>query len=84
VADPVYNTLAWRRVRLLVLERDGHQCRVRGPGCRGRAEVVDHIWPVKSGGAWYALENLRACCRSCNTARAYQAFELRRGPSREW
>jgi 5-methylcytosine-specific restriction endonuclease McrA len=84
VADPVYNTLVWRRVRLEVLNRDGWRCRVGGPRCTGSASLVDHIVPWRQGGSWYDKQNLRASCRSCNTSRAYAGFETRRNPSREW
>jgi 5-methylcytosine-specific restriction endonuclease McrA len=62
----------------------GTGARVRGPRCRGEASVVDHIIPWRAGGPWWGPSNLRAACRSCNTARAYAGFESRRRPSREW
>jgi len=34
---------AWRRTRLLVLQRDGYRCQIRGPKCTGRATHVDHV-----------------------------------------
>jgi 5-methylcytosine-specific restriction endonuclease McrA len=71
-------------LRLEVLARDGWRCQVRGVRCQVVASVVDHITPVRAGGAWWDKSNLRAACRSCNTARAYGGFEARRRPSREW
>lgn len=59
----------WRRVRLLVLERDGYRCKVQLPGCRGDADAVDHIVPLEEGGARLDPSNLRACCGPCNNAR---------------
>ena len=74
----------WPALRLRILNRDRWECQVRGPRCRGRAEVVDHVVPWKAGGSWWDPSNLQAACRSCNTARAYAGFVSRRRPSREW
>jgi 5-methylcytosine-specific restriction protein A len=37
------STTAWRRLRLKVLARDGHQCQIRGPRCIVNATQVDHV-----------------------------------------
>lgn len=58
----------WKTIRKRVLERDGHTCQVRLPGCTTTATTVDHIVPVSWGGDWYALDNLRAACAGCNAA----------------
>ena len=60
----------WRRVRLVVLERDGWRCRIRGPKCTGDADEVDHIVPVEAGGSRLDMANLRAACGTCNRGRA--------------
>lgn len=65
-----YRSPQWSRVRLLVLERDGYQCRVRGPKCKRKATEADHIIPWRDGGAWFEPANLRASCDWCNTWRA--------------
>ncbi len=61
-----YRTAAWRKVRLVVLERDGGQCRIRGPRCTHVATDVDHIQPLAHGGDPFHLSNLRSACRECN------------------
>ena len=50
----------WARLRREVLDRDGWRC----VQCerRGRLEV-DHIQPMRFGGAVYDLENLQTLCR---------------------
>ena len=53
----------WRSVRLQVLERDGWRCRKCGR--YGKIEV-DHVKPIKRGGAVYAMENLQCLCRGCH------------------
>lgn len=81
-----YDTPAWRRVRLLVLERDGKMCQVRGPRCELDANEVDHIIPILAGGALYDEDNLRAICGNCNKRRARRdgVGSTTRRPSREW
>jgi 5-methylcytosine-specific restriction protein A len=58
---------AWRLVRRRVLDRDGHRCQIRLPGCEGSANTVDHITPLAHGGARLDEGNLRASCTRCNS-----------------
>jgi hypothetical protein len=46
----------WRKVRLLILERDGRLCQIRGPRCTLDANEVDHVVPWRVGGALYDPE----------------------------
>lgn len=66
------STRAWRRVRLLVLERDGWRCQLpadAGAGlCLAWASHVDHITARVHGGT-DAPANLRAACARHNLAR---------------
>jgi 5-methylcytosine-specific restriction enzyme A len=66
----VTNTAAWKRLRRTVLERDGHQCQVRGPACTGHATQVDHIINVANGGAELDPANCQAICTPCNARKA--------------
>ena len=87
-----YTDSRWRAVRAAILERDGYRCQIQGgPTCTQIATQVDHIIPIRLGGAWLDPANLRASCAKCNRARVgkgtddYQ--EPRRGPSapsRRW
>lgn len=52
-------------LRVEVLERDGHQCRL----CGKPTNEVDHVWPVILGGRT-TLDNLQAICRPCNAQKA--------------
>lgn len=72
----------WKKVRLLVLERDKWRCQIRASYCTGAATEVDHIVPTRSGGAMYDLRNLRAACRSCNSGR--RNVGRNPTPSRPW
>src|SRR5262245_34594783 len=56
---------AWRRVRELVLDRDGYVCQLCG---RLGANSVDHITPLARGGARLDPANLRAAHTTCNSA----------------
>ena len=61
----------FRRIRLEVLDRDHHRCRIQIPGrCTTKATCVDHIVPVERGGARLDPTNLQAACRPCNEHKA--------------
>ena len=53
----------WRKVRLVVLDRDAWTCTACGKA--GRLEV-DHRVPLEDGGALYDLDNLQTLCRGCH------------------
>jgi 5-methylcytosine-specific restriction endonuclease McrA len=65
--DPRLKTLAWQRLRLLILDRDGWQCQVHGSMCTHHASVVDHITARADGGDCWDPANLRAACVQCNS-----------------
>jgi hypothetical protein len=65
-------TSRWKRIRQTVLDRDGHECQIRGRGCKGTANTVDHIVPHNLGGG-DDPGNLRAACRPCNSSLASRA-----------
>lgn len=60
----------WRKVRLVILDRDGRRCQIRSKKCTGVATQVDHIVPILAGGARLDPSNLRAACKPCNVGRA--------------
>lgn len=64
------STTRWRRIRAYVLQRDRHQCQIRGPKCTGTATTVDHIVP-KSAGGEDTTTNLRGACPPCNYGRRH-------------
>jgi 5-methylcytosine-specific restriction protein A len=76
--DPRLSTVAWRRLRLLVLARDGHRCQVAGPDCATVATCVDHIVARADGGDCWAPSNLRASCHKCNAQAAAARTNARR------
>lgn len=58
---PELGRARWKRIRLVILERDDYTCQL----CGRPANTVDHIQPAAYGGD-DSPENLRALCRSCN------------------
>jgi 5-methylcytosine-specific restriction endonuclease McrA len=64
--DPRLTEPGYRRLRLLVLARDGERCQIKGPTCTQAATVVDHVIARADGGDMYDPANLRAACRACN------------------
>jgi 5-methylcytosine-specific restriction endonuclease McrA len=67
--DPFYETPFWRALRARVLSRDQNRCRY----CGDAATQADHVMPRAKGGA-DAMENLVACCATCNKTAAGNLF----------
>jgi 5-methylcytosine-specific restriction endonuclease McrA len=67
----LYGSVAWRKQRLIVLNRDNWLCQVKLPGCQVRAVMVDHTIEPDRGGSWLDPFNLRASCRACNNKKAW-------------
>lgn len=69
--DRFYHTARWQRLRASVLAEE--------PLCRACqverrvvvALVVDHIVPVKAGGAMWDRDNLQPLCNACHEAKSY-------------
>lgn len=81
------STRAWRRLRRLVLDRDGRRCRVPVEGtdrvCGAYATHVDHVVRRRDGGTDDPA-NLRAACRDCNLAREGRQRPRRSTPAGRW
>jgi 5-methylcytosine-specific restriction endonuclease McrA len=61
-----YRSAAWKRVRLVVLHRDGYRCH----WCGREANEADHLIPFdERPDLALELTNLVAACRSCNGSR---------------
>ena len=79
MSDRRYGSLRWKRLRLAVLDRDNHECQIRGANCRGVANTVNHRLAVSEGGAFFDPENLEASCGACNfSGGAYLTNDRRR------
>ena len=67
VSDRRYSTAAWQRVRRAILYRDGYECLIQGPRCRGYASTVHHIVPSSQRpDLFWEPGNLAAACTRCN------------------
>jgi len=68
VQRTAYASVAWRQLRLEVLQRDDYQCQIKLAGCTRAATSVDHITPVHNAPD-LALDafNCRAACQHCNS-----------------
>jgi 5-methylcytosine-specific restriction endonuclease McrA len=60
------------KIRKAVLVRDNYECQIRGDGCLGSANTVDHIHP-KAWGGRATPDNLRAACKPCNQSKGARA-----------
>lgn len=60
------STRAWRRIRALVLARDGYRCRLKLPGCTTVANQVHHTGAREVTGD--NPNHLVAACQHCNLA----------------
>lgn len=57
----------WRRTVVpRILDRDGHTCQIRLPGCAGTATEVDHV----IRGDDHSDDNLRAACPPCHRSKS--------------
>lgn len=71
------NRTSWKALRAKALQRDEHQCQIRGPRCTVTATQVDHVQPTYRGGA-DELPNLQSVCAPChNEKTAREAAQAR-------
>jgi 5-methylcytosine-specific restriction enzyme A len=61
-------TRAWKQQRAKALQRDNHECQIRGPHCTVQATQVDHVVPVSQGGD-DSLSNLVSTCATDHAAK---------------
>ena len=59
----LYKSPRWRGLRVEVLVRDGYTCQA----CGGPGFEVDHVRPIRSGGAVWDPDNLQTLCRPCHS-----------------
>jgi hypothetical protein len=61
---------AWARLREVVFDRDGTECRY----CGDEANTVDHVVPLSRGGT-NDLSNLTPACKPCNSSKRDRLVE---------
>jgi len=62
-----YGSPSWRAARKVKLAKDPMCEACKRGGVLVVATVVDHILPVREGGARLAMENLQSLCHSCHS-----------------
>jgi len=75
-----YQSKNWREVRAVLL-RDQPLCvRCEAAGRLVAAKVVDHIVPIKEGGARFGRSNLQPLCVACHNRKTARETAGRRSP----
>jgi 5-methylcytosine-specific restriction endonuclease McrA len=83
-----YHRASWRRARIEVLA-EASVCAIGLPGCTTVATAVDHAVSLSMGGD-SRPENLRPCCKHCNSVLAARQTNAKRRAakvgrrSRDW
>ena len=62
--DPFYCGRRWRKVRKMVLAKQPLCVLCLEDDRTNTADLVDHVIPIKDGGAAYDLANLQALCHT--------------------
>ena len=70
--DKRYHSTRWKRTRAIVLQHSPLCSACHDAGRVTPARVVDHITPVRRGGAFYDLENLQPMCDTCHNRKSGQ------------
>lgn len=66
-----YHTTKWRKKRIEILNRDGHQClSCKREGIITLANTVDHKTPIKEGGSIFGNHNLQSLCKKCHDSKS--------------
>lgn len=76
--EQIYRTYDWQKVRGEVLRQEPLCRHCSKAGLTVLANVVDHIIPIKHGGAEFNLENLQPLCVACHNKKTKQEQEQRR------
>ena len=65
-----YNSRQWRKLRLMILNRDPlcKECEKKNRFVS--SVVVDHILPINKGGAKLSFDNLQGLCTTCHNRKS--------------
>ena len=73
-----YQSAAWRACRAAFLQAHPLCCRCDAHGLLVVATVVDHVVPIKDGGARFDWNNLQSLCVSCHNRKTAGETHARR------
>ena len=65
-----YNSRQWRKLRLMILQRDPICKECEKKNIFVSSIVVDHILPINKGGAKYNADNLQGLCTTCHNRKS--------------
>lgn len=71
--NKLYDSAAWKRARASHLQSEPLCRSCRKAGKLVEAQVVDHIIPVRDGGAELDDGNLQSLCKSCHNSKTISA-----------
>ena len=71
----------WAAIRKRVLDRDGHRCQLRLPGCTVVATEVDHR---VAGIDDHRESSLQSACNHCHKIKSASEGAAARGHARRW
>ena len=71
-SSAITKSARWKRVRAVVLERDGYACQLRGPRCTGVATQVDHARAIAHGGDPFDPAGCVSVCQPCHSTKTAQ------------
>ncbi len=73
-----YDSMLWRRVRESILRKEPWCRECRREGRRALADMVDHVTPIRMGGARVSESNLQPMCTTCHSRkRQRESLEAR-------
>lgn len=79
--SPEYNTARWQRARKAQLAREPCCRACAQQGRTAPATVVDHIEPVRLGGAFYSEANHQSLCRPCHAKKSQSERQKNKLPT---
>ena len=74
-----YQSKAWRKVRAVVITTEPVCRSCKEQGKVTAAQVVDHITPIRQGGAALDIANLQPLCNACHNKKSGKERHFKRG-----
>lgn len=75
--DRLYSTSRWQKIRKIKLARNPLCEMCQSDGRTTEAILVDHVEPVRDGGAMFDITNLQSLCNQCHDVKTARDLENR-------